>query len=143
MCNVIIMSLFSKHISSYKQSTTQHVLYRALLFTSLFTNKFFCLGSTCLSNKPKTKAQFWLIYKQTNMNELFIEPSLSWNGLDHLQPYPYIRWWVWWVGKGYHFEIWLLWIFWFEFDFWGWILCVPEFIICILVFMKCDFFFSF
>ena len=38
---------------------------------------FFCLGSACLLNKLKTKAQAWLIYKQTNMNELFIKPSLS------------------------------------------------------------------
>ena len=36
-----------------------------------------CLGPTCLSKKPKIKAQAWLIYKQTNMNELFIEPSPS------------------------------------------------------------------
>ena len=26
-------------------------------------------------NKLKTKAQIWLIYKQTNMNELFIEST--------------------------------------------------------------------
>ena len=38
---------------------------------------FFCLSSACLSNKPKIKAQAWLIYKQMNMNELFIELSLS------------------------------------------------------------------
>ena len=31
----------------------------------------------CLSNKPKIKAQVWLIYKQMNMNELFIELSLN------------------------------------------------------------------
>ena len=43
----------------------------------MFTNKFFCSGLAFLSNKPKTKAQAWLIYKQTNMNELFIKPSLS------------------------------------------------------------------
>ena len=49
------------------------MLYRAWLFT----NKFFCSGLACLSNKPKTKAQAWLIYKQTNMNELFIKPSPS------------------------------------------------------------------
>ena len=40
-------------------------------------NKFFCLGSACLLNKPKITAQAWLIYTQTNMNKLFIEPSLS------------------------------------------------------------------
>ena len=34
---------------------------------------FFFLGSTCLLNKPKTKAQAWIIYKQMNMNELFIK----------------------------------------------------------------------
>ena len=39
--------------------------------------KFFCLCSACLSNKPKTKVQAWLIYKQTNMNEFFIEPNPS------------------------------------------------------------------
>ena len=39
------------------------------------TNFIFGLGF--LSNKPKTKAQSWLIYKQTNMNKLFIEPSQS------------------------------------------------------------------
>ena len=44
---------------------------------SLFMNKFFCLGSACLLNEPTTKAQAWFIYKQTNMNKLFIEPSSS------------------------------------------------------------------
>ena len=39
--------------------------------------QFFFLSSACLSNKPKTKAQAWLIYKQTNMNELFIKLSSS------------------------------------------------------------------
>ena len=34
-------------------------------------NKFFCLGLACLLNEPSTKAQAWLVYKQTNMNELF------------------------------------------------------------------------
>ena len=38
-------------------------------------NKFFCLGSICLLNEPKTNVQAWFIYKQTNMNELFIELS--------------------------------------------------------------------
>ena len=52
-------------------------MYRALLFTSLFTNNFFCLSSACLSNKSKTKAQVWFICKQTNMNKFFIEPSSS------------------------------------------------------------------
>ena len=45
----------------------------------MFTNKFFCSGLACLSNKPKTKAQAWLIYKQTNMNELFIKSSPNWS----------------------------------------------------------------
>ena len=40
-------------------------------------NKFFYLGLACLLNKPKIKAQVWLIYKQTNMNKIFIEPSSS------------------------------------------------------------------
>ena len=48
-----------------------------LYWAWLFTNKFFCSGLACLSNKPKTKTQAWLIYKQTNMNELFIKPSPS------------------------------------------------------------------
>ena len=43
----------------------------------MFVNKFFCLGLAWLLNKPKTKAQAWFIYKQTNMNKLFIEPSPS------------------------------------------------------------------
>ena len=47
---------------------------------SLFVNKYFCLGTACLLNEPKTKAQTWLIYKQTNINEFFIEPSLSCHG---------------------------------------------------------------
>ena len=38
---------------------------------------FWCLGLACLSNKLKTKTQAWLIYKQMNMNEFFIEPSSS------------------------------------------------------------------
>ena len=47
------------------------------LFVKFFFFFFFCLGSTCLLNEPKTKAQSWLIYKQTNMNKLFIKPSQS------------------------------------------------------------------
>ena len=39
----------------------------------LFMNKFFCLSLACLLNKPKTNAQAWLIYKQTNINKVFIE----------------------------------------------------------------------
>ena len=38
-------------------------------------NTFFYLDSTCLLNKPKIKGQAQLIYKQTNINELFIEPT--------------------------------------------------------------------
>ena len=38
---------------------------------------FFWLGLVCLLNEPKTKAQAWLIYKQKNMNKLFIEPNLN------------------------------------------------------------------
>ena len=38
-------------------------------------NNSFFLGLACLLNKPKIKAQTELVYKQTNMNELFIEPS--------------------------------------------------------------------
>ena len=40
---------------------------------------FFCLGSACLLNESKTKAQVWLIYKQTNMNEFFIESNPSYS----------------------------------------------------------------
>ena len=32
---------------------------------------FFPMGSARLLNKPKTKAQTWFFYKQTNMNKLF------------------------------------------------------------------------
>ena len=37
----------------------------------------FCLSSACFSNNPKTKTQVWFIYKQMNMNELFIKPNSS------------------------------------------------------------------
>ena len=37
---------------------------------------FFCLRLAFLSNKPKTRAQACLIYKQTNIKELFIESNL-------------------------------------------------------------------
>ena len=40
-------------------------------------NNFFCLGLAYLINKSKTKTRTWLIYKQTNMKEFFIESSLS------------------------------------------------------------------
>ena len=53
------------------------LLYIKLNSSRLFVNKFFCLSSACLLNEPKTKAQVWLIYKQTNMNKLFIKPSPS------------------------------------------------------------------
>ena len=46
---------------------------------SLFMNKFVCLSSACLLNETKTKAQSWLIYKQINMNKLFIELSLNYS----------------------------------------------------------------
>ena len=54
-------------------------------------NKFFSLGSACLLNEPKTKAQTYLIYKQKNMNELFIEPSpsCSWSVCFIYIPYYY------------------------------------------------------
>ena len=75
MCNVKIFSLFRKYISSLLSSYTRAyawlVLYQARLFTSLFTNKFFCSGLACLINKPKTKAQLGLfINKQTWMSFL-------------------------------------------------------------------------
>ena len=53
------------------------LLYIKLNSSRLFVNKFFCLSSACLLNEPKPKAQAWLIYKQTNMNKLFIESSPS------------------------------------------------------------------
>ena len=45
----------------------------ACFVSSPIVHNFFFLGSTCLLNKPKTKAQAWIIYKQMNMNELFIK----------------------------------------------------------------------
>ena len=48
---------------------------QSLLFTGLFMNNLFCSGLIRLLNKPKTKAQTWFIYKQTNMKKLFIELS--------------------------------------------------------------------
>ena len=55
---------------------------------SLFVNKFFSLGLACLLNEPKTNVQAWLIYKQTNMNQVFyqVESELFMIGLVHLQP---------------------------------------------------------
>jgi len=41
------------------------------------------LISACLLNKPKTKVQTWLIYKQTNMNEPFYQDEQ----FIHLWPY--------------------------------------------------------
>ena len=42
----------------------------------MFMNIFFShLGLARLSNKFKTKAQVYFVYKQTNINELFVEPS--------------------------------------------------------------------
>lgn len=51
--------------------------------------KYFCLGLACLLNKYKTKAQAWLIYKQTNMNKFFyqVESKFFMNNLVHLQSY--------------------------------------------------------
>ena len=50
------------------------------LIAHLFMNNLFRLGLACLLNQPETKAQVWLIYKQTNINELFIElnSNCSW-----------------------------------------------------------------
>ena len=48
-----------------------------LIAHELIHKQIFCLDSACLLNKPKTKAQAWFIYKQTNMNELFIKSSPS------------------------------------------------------------------
>ena len=45
----------------------------SLIAHELVREQIFLLGLS----EPKTKAQPRLIYKQTNMNELFIEPSLS------------------------------------------------------------------
>ena len=49
----------------------------SLIVHELVREQFFCLGSACLLNKPKTKAQVLLIYKQINMNKLFIDLSPS------------------------------------------------------------------
>ena len=61
---------------------------------------FFYLGSACLLNKPKIKAQAWLIYKQTSMNKLFIKSSSS------------CSWSTWFIYSprskvGYWWDIWL------------------------------------
>ena len=51
----------------------------SLITHELVREQIFCLGSACLLNELKNKAQAWLIYKQTNMNKLFIEPSPSYS----------------------------------------------------------------
>ena len=53
---------------------------------SLFVNKFFYLGLACLLNEFKTKTQVKLIYKQTNINEIFYraKPDLFMINLIHL-----------------------------------------------------------
>jgi len=44
----------------------------------MFMNKFFfCLDFSRSLNKPKIKVHVWLVYKQTHMNKLFIEPTMS------------------------------------------------------------------
>ena len=43
----------------------------------LIHEQTFCLGSAHLLHKFEIKAQAQLIYKQINMNEFFIESSLS------------------------------------------------------------------
>ena len=48
-----------------------------VVYELIYEQIFFGLSSVCLSDKPKTKAQVKLIYKQMNMNELFIERSSS------------------------------------------------------------------
>ena len=50
---------------------------QSLLFTGLFMNNLFCSGLARLLNNPKTKAQTWFIYKQTNMKKIHIELSPS------------------------------------------------------------------
>ena len=49
----------------------------SLITHELIREQIFLLGSACLLNDPKTKAQAWLVYKQININKLFIELSLS------------------------------------------------------------------
>ena len=39
-------------------------------------NKIFSLGLVCLLNKSKTKVQTRLLYKQTNMNKLFMNNTI-------------------------------------------------------------------
>ena len=61
---------------------------------------FFYLGSACLLNKPKIKAQAWLIYKQTSMNKLFIKSSSSCSGSTWFIYSPRSK-------VGYWWDIWL------------------------------------
>lgn len=62
----------SLHSASFVSSLIAHkFVYEQFFFF------FFCLVSACLLNKFKTKAQVWLIYKQINMNEVFIVPKLE------------------------------------------------------------------
>ena len=49
----------------------------SLIAHELVCEQFFWLDLACLLNEPKTKAQVWLIYKQTKINKLFIESSPS------------------------------------------------------------------
>ena len=51
----------------------------SLIVHELVREQFFFLGTACLLNKPKTKAQALLIYKQINMNKLFIDSSPSYS----------------------------------------------------------------
>ena len=44
---------------AHKQVKSQFVLYRALMFMSLFINNFIYLGLALLLNKSKTKVQVW------------------------------------------------------------------------------------
>ena len=59
---------------------------QSLLFTSLFMNNLFCLGLAHLLNNPKTKAQTWFIYKQTNIKKTSyrVKPKLFINSLVYL-----------------------------------------------------------
>ena len=58
----------SLYLNCFVSNLIAHELVRELIF-------FFGLGLSI--NKPKTKVQVWLIFKQINMNQLFIESSSS------------------------------------------------------------------
>ena len=70
--------LITKFISSLLVITkSMNLNLTCFLLNPLFMNNFFSLSLTHLSNKSKIKVQIWFVYKQTNMNELFIEQTAN------------------------------------------------------------------